>query len=76
MGLISGRRRTATIEAVKDCILVEASKHTMQRLIHTMEPVRSLIDDAYLRRAVQIYLRLPLSKATLNGLMAEAQIHY
>lgn len=77
MGLISGRRRSATIEAIQPCLLIEASKHTMQRLIHTMESIRKQIDAAYLRRAVQIYLRLPLSKTDLDNLVNSAKIrHY
>ena len=33
MGLISGRRRTATVSAGKDCVLIETPRRSMLKLI-------------------------------------------
>ncbi len=77
MGLISGRRRTATIEVSQPCVLIETPAHTMLRLIDTMESVRRTIDEVSLKRAVHIYVGLSLSQDDLNYLVSDAKIrHY
>lgn len=76
IGLISGRRRTATVEVSQTCVLIETPKHTMQRLIDTLESVRRLIDETSLRRAVHLYVGLSLSEDDLNFLVGDAKIHY
>lgn len=77
MGLISGRRRTATIEVSKPCILIETPMHTMQRLLDTLASVRRQIDAVSLRRAVHIFVGLSLSQDDLDYLMGDVSIrHY
>ena len=52
MGLISGRRRSATVHAGRDCVLMEAPRRSMpaDRLRRS---VKREIDEAFLMRAVR-----------------------
>jgi CRP-like cAMP-binding protein/thioredoxin reductase/Fe-S-cluster-containing hydrogenase component 2 len=52
MGLISGRRRNATVYAGDGCVLVETPRRTMRRLIASNEEVKRCIDEAFILRAI------------------------
>lgn len=56
MGLISGRRRTATVYAGDNCVLVETPRKAMLKLIASVESVRRTIDETYVRRALSTHL--------------------
>ncbi|HEX5485344.1 MAG TPA: cyclic nucleotide-binding domain-containing protein [Limnobacter sp.] len=56
MGLISGRRRTATVYAGENCVLVETPRKAMLKLIASVESVRRTIDETYVRRALSTHL--------------------
>ena len=74
MGLISGRRRSATVTAGPDCVLIETPRRSMLNLIASVEPVRREIDSVSLKRAVRSYLAESLSDADLDHLVEGAQI--
>ena len=74
MGLISGRRRTATVRAGKGCVLVETPRRSMLKLIGSVESVRRQIDQAFLGRAIRTYLSQSLSDADLATLVEGAQV--
>jgi thioredoxin reductase/Fe-S-cluster-containing dehydrogenase component/pSer/pThr/pTyr-binding forkhead associated (FHA) protein len=46
-GLISGRRRSATVVVAEDAVLVAAPRMSMNRLIRSVEEVRRVIDEAF-----------------------------
>jgi CRP-like cAMP-binding protein/thioredoxin reductase/Fe-S-cluster-containing dehydrogenase component len=71
LGLISGRRRSNLVKAGRDCVLVEAPRRAMLKLIASVESVRKMIDDTFLKRAVRAYLAPMLPDAELDALLAE-----
>jgi len=71
LGLISGRRRSTTVKAGADCVLIEAPRRAMLKLIATVEAVRKQVDEAFLKRAVRNYLAPMLPNAELDELVAE-----
>ena len=56
MGLISGRRRTATIRAQKRTLLIETPRRSMLKLLASVESVRRTLDTVMMKRAVRQYL--------------------
>ena len=71
LGLISGRRRSSTVIAGADCVLVEASRRAMLKLIASVESVRKRIDETFLKRAVRAYLAPTLPEEELDELVAD-----
>jgi len=71
LGLISGRRRSNSVKAGRDCVLVEAPRRAMLKLIASVEAVRKQIDDTFLKRAVRTYLAPMLPEAELDALLVE-----
>ena len=71
LGLISGRRRSNTVKAGADCVLLEAPRRAMLKLIASVESVRKRIDETFLKRAVRAYLAPMLPEAELDELVAQ-----
>lgn len=69
MGLISGRRRTATIRAGKGCVLLETARRAMLKIIATSDPLRKLIDGAFIRNALINYVGPIFSPAQIQQLI-------
>lgn len=69
MGLISGRRRSATVRAGEDCVLLETPRRLMLKLIASIEDVRKQIDEVFLRRAISTYVGPNLYLAEIGQLM-------
>ena len=63
LGLISGRRRTATVVAGEDCVVVETPRRMMLKIIGAIEGVRRLIDRAFARNALVSFLQMPAASA-------------
>ncbi|HVO87769.1 MAG TPA: cyclic nucleotide-binding domain-containing protein [Casimicrobiaceae bacterium] len=74
LGLISGRRRAATVKAGEGCILIETPRRSMLKLIASVESVRHQIDEVLLKRAVRAYLSQDLSDHDLAALVEGAQL--
>ena len=53
MSLISGRRRSATVLAGNNCVLIETPRRSMIRLIASVEAVKRDIDRVFIARAIQ-----------------------
>ncbi|HEX4878622.1 MAG TPA: cyclic nucleotide-binding domain-containing protein [Limnobacter sp.] len=70
MGLISGRRRTATVRAGADCVLVETPRKAMLKLIASVESVRKTIDETFVRRAISTYLAPTLDAGAVEELLS------
>lgn len=71
LGLISGRRRSNSVKAGRDCVLIEAPRRAMLKLIASVESVRKRVDETFLKRAVRAYLAPMLPDAELDALLAE-----
>jgi len=71
LGLISGRRRSSTVKAGAGCVLIEAPRRAMLKLVASVESVRKQIDETFLKRAVRTFLAPMLPEEELNELVAD-----
>jgi len=69
LGLISGRRRSSTVRAGDNCVLVEAPRRAMLKLVASVESVRKSVDEVFLKRAVRAYLAPMLPEDELAELV-------
>ncbi|MDF3031439.1 MAG: cyclic nucleotide-binding protein [Moraxellaceae bacterium] len=69
MGLISGRRRTATVRAGEGTSIVEVPRRLMLKLIASVDSLRRQIDAVFLRRAITTYLAPTLPPEAVTELM-------
>ena len=53
MSLLSGRRRSATVRAAADCVVLETPRREMIRLMNSYEPVRKVIDQHFIIRTLR-----------------------
>ncbi|HVF35083.1 MAG TPA: cyclic nucleotide-binding domain-containing protein, partial [Candidatus Saccharimonadia bacterium] len=53
MSLISGRRRSATVLAGPNCVLIETPRRSMNKLIASVDAVKRDIDRVFITRAIQ-----------------------
>ena len=53
MSLLSGRRRSGTVYAGKDCVLIESPRREIMKLMSSVEAVRRVIDQHFVIRAIQ-----------------------
>lgn len=74
MGLLSGRRRTATVRAGKRTLLLETPRRTMLKLIASVESVRKSLDKVMMRRAVRQYLSATIRESEVDYLVESATI--
>ena len=74
LGLISGRRRSATVLAEAGCILVETPRRAMLKLLASVEGVRRELDLVALRRAVRQYVAADISERELSTLIEGSEI--
>src|SRR5690606_30418225 len=74
MSLISGRRRSATIVAGPNCILVETPRRSMNRLINSVEAVKAEIDRIFIMRAIQSRFASEASSEQLAEMAASATL--
>lgn len=74
MGLLSGRRRAATVRAGKNCVVIESSRRSMLKLIASNASVRRQVDETSLRRAVRAQVAPTISDEELNELVHGATI--
>ena len=74
LGLISGRRRSATVLGGKGTILVETPRRAMLKLLASADSVRKELDMVALRRAVRKYVAASVSEDELSALLEGAQI--
>ena len=77
LGLISGRRRSATVRAGERCILIETPRRAMLKLLASVDSVRKELDSVALRRAVRKYVAPEVTEQELSRLLEGSQIrHY
>jgi CRP-like cAMP-binding protein/thioredoxin reductase len=74
MGLISGRRRAATIVAGKDAVLLEIPRRSMLKLINSHPEVRDFVDKTFATRALRTYLAPEAEEEQLAELLATCKI--
>lgn len=74
MGLISGRRRTATIRAVKnDTVLLETPRKQILKLISSVDSIRERMDRVFLFRALQTSILPGVDAGALIEMIKDAK---
>lgn len=76
MGLLSGRRRTATVKSVGHGVLIETPRRSMLKLIASVDSVRRTLDEVSLRRVVQACLAGSLKEDELDYLVQNATVKF
>jgi CRP-like cAMP-binding protein/thioredoxin reductase/Fe-S-cluster-containing hydrogenase component 2 len=74
LGLLSGRRRSGTVRAGENCVLIETPRRSMLKLIASIESVRRQVDETSLRRAVRMQIAPSVSEADLDAMVKGATI--
>ena len=74
MSLISGRRRTATVTAGRDCVVIESSRRSLLTLMYSVEGVRRVVEESFLLRAIQSQIAPGCSAEDLAELVRTATI--
>lgn len=73
MGLLSGRRRSGTVVAGDDCVLVETPRRSMLKLLHSAPGVQRRLDEVSLKRIVRNCFGTSLEGTQLDHLVQEAR---
>jgi len=76
IGLISGRRRSATIRTTQPTTLIEIPRRSTLRLIEQSDIVRRMLDETALKRTVRSFLGLPLNHPGLDILVKSAKLRH
>ena len=74
MSLISGRRRSGTVRAGHNCVLIESPRRTTLKLINSVAAVKRVLDEAFLRRVLEAQIAPGVSAADLQHLVANATL--
>ena len=74
MGLIAGRRRTATVVAERECFLVETPRRAMLRLISSVPGAKKVLDTAAIYRQIQTHLAPNIEKELLKEIVETASV--
>lgn len=74
MGLVSGRRRSATVQAKTACVLVESPRRIMLKLVNSVQAMRRMLDEVAIKRAVHGCIGLSLSEQDLDDLSRTATL--
>lgn len=74
MGLISGRRRTATVVAKNNCLLLEVDRNVMIRLTRTVPQIRRTIDEVAIVRQIQKFLAPEANRDMLSEMIKTAEL--
>ena len=74
MSLLSGRRRSATVSAGPDCVLIESPRREINKLISSVDGVRRVIDEHFIIRAIQSSFAPQASHADLKPVAEKARL--
>jgi CRP-like cAMP-binding protein/thioredoxin reductase/Fe-S-cluster-containing hydrogenase component 2 len=74
MSLLSGRRRSATAWAGPGCVLIEAPRREINKLISSVDGVRRVIDEHFIARAIQTSFAPGTSLDDLRDVAASAKL--
>jgi CRP-like cAMP-binding protein/thioredoxin reductase len=74
MGLLSGRRRSATVKAGENCVLIETPRRSMLKLISSVASVKRQIDETSVRTVVRTHVAPWIPESDLKEMVADATI--
>lgn len=75
MSLMSGRRRSATVYAGDQCVVIETPRRSMIKLIASVEAVKRVLDETFIVRTIQQKFAPNTPIAELQPIAARAKIH-
>lgn len=76
IGLLSGRRRSATVSAGEGCILLETPRRSMLKLLDAHPEIQGKLDMVALRRVVRNCFGSALTQSQVDHLVQEARPKY
>jgi CRP-like cAMP-binding protein/Fe-S-cluster-containing hydrogenase component 2/thioredoxin reductase len=76
MSLISGRRRSATVYAGPNCVLIETPRRSMNKLINSVDAVKRDIDQVFILRALQSRIAPEATPQQLAEVAAAATLEH
>jgi CRP-like cAMP-binding protein/Fe-S-cluster-containing hydrogenase component 2/thioredoxin reductase len=74
MGLISGRRRSATVVATQPSVLIETARREMVKLIKSVPKVQKAVDAAAVERQIRSYIAPNLSQTDMQRMLSTARL--
>ncbi len=74
MALVSGRRRAGTVRAKTRCVLIETPKRVMQKLINSVQSMRTILNEVAIKSVVHVCIGLSLSEEDLNEVARNATL--
>lgn len=74
MGLISGRRRSATVKTTKKSMLLESPRKQILKLISSVESVKRTLDEAFMLRALQTNIFPEVDPKFLQEVVKKAKV--
>ncbi len=74
MSLLSGRRRSATVRASANCVLLETPRREMIKLMNSYEQVRQVIDQHFIVRTLRADLVPDSPMGELEAVAATAEL--
>lgn len=74
MGLLSGRRRTATVLAREPSMLIETPRRSMIKLINSVESVKRVMDEVAVGRQIQTYIAPGIPMTELEELIRSVEV--
>ena len=74
MSLLSGRRRSATVRAARDCVLLESPRREIVKLMNTYDVVRQVIDRHFIVRTLRAGLVPDAPQSELEAVAATAEL--
>jgi thioredoxin reductase/CRP-like cAMP-binding protein len=74
LGLISGRRRTATVVAGDDSVMVEIPRRSMRRLQNSVQAIKAELDRVAMRRIIHTALARDRPISEIEDVIAGAEL--
>lgn len=74
LSLISGRRRSASVKAGAECLLIETPRRSMNKLINSVASAKRVMEETSLRRAIQWQIAPDVPAEALDELVSSASI--
>jgi len=74
MSLLSGRRRSATVNAAQGCVLLESPRRDIIKLMNTYEAVRTNIDRFFIVRTLRAGLSPDAPQEELEAIAASTEL--
>ncbi len=75
MSLLSGRRRSGTVCAGENCVLIESPRREINKTINSFEQVKRTIDEQFIIRAIQTSFLPDASADELLSVAKSAQLN-